>query len=205
MNNIVNNISKEDFCKADDLLREKDHAIRIALSAENAYYHGVQESYPYISFSNPEILWQLFDALSQHFGGKEKVRFIDVGCGTGRIVKLARIYGLGKVHGLEFHKPYVDKGIKEFGLSLEDFTVGDAFDTTPEFLDRFNCIYTYMPIHDRKKMGFLALHLASNSVWNTVHVEMLPDYFPVCNFDYTAAGRILGEDLGVVSYRSAHY
>ena len=146
--------------------------------------------FPYIPYVYLSDLYMVFlEIWMRNLEYKQvdkEIRFLDVGCGTGRVVKLAEIFGF-KSFGVECLENVAMIGRNAYGLSEERLIWADAFDLDEEFLSRFDAIYTYMPIADRELMGKLHMHLVSksrkndSSYGNTLFVEMLPRYYPVCN------------------------
>lgn len=191
-------MNKNSFIKLYDEICEKDGAAKALLNAQRNREHNVPGVYPYIAFQDEHDLWDLFQALFQKFKGKENVRFLDVGAGTGRIVDLARKYGFGKAVGVEFFEPYVIAGKEMHKLGESDLLVEDAFNLKWDFLKDFNVIYTYMPIRDSRKMSQLHCHLVAEAGWKTIFVEMLPQYYPVAVY----MGNKLGEALGRYHFSS---
>lgn len=178
---------------------EIDNAGIYALEQTKNMRHKKDEYYPYIPQHRTDDLWRVFFEASMYFNGDEKVSLLDVGCGTGRILKLAKEYGIKEVCGVEFHKPYVEIGKKIHGLSNKELIVADAFTLDGKFLEKFNVIYTYMPIRDRSLMSNLNLHLIKNASRRTIFIEMQADYYPVNNFRGNNRGQVLG-NYEFVSY-----
>lgn len=187
------NKSMEDFKQLYDKISVEDSAAMGLLNAQKTREHGVAGVYPYISFRGFDDLWELFEALTLKFRGKENVKFLDVGAGTGRIPKLGKEYGFGKSVGVEFFEPYVKAGRKFHKLSESELLVKDGFTLTRGFLQDFNVIYTYMPIVDSRKMTQLHSHLVFEADWNTVFVEMLPRYYPMAVYEGNKLGQVLGK------------
>ena len=164
----------------------KDYEIRKALSEADLYNHPLEKdgSYPYIPFSADAALYDLFEKISKMRASettvieRDKISLLDVGCGTGRIVWLAKKFGLS-AKGLEYHEPYVKLGKEYFGLSDEDLMVGNAFDLKYDFLKQFRVIYTYMPLYKPVEMTRLHFSMYYEAARHTIFVEMLPSYYPM--------------------------
>lgn len=156
-----------------------DRKIQRAITKEGVYCHNVEGSFEYIPMHNSDVLFSLITFLvTDEIFAKKPATVLDVGCGTGRIVKILQDFGI-KARGIEFHSPYVKRGRKGFKLSEEDLVVGDAFEITPEFLSEFSVIYTYMPLYNRNSMVKLHLELYMKAQYGTILVEMLPEYYPM--------------------------
>ena len=183
----------EQFRKLYEEISATDYAAKGVLNAQGNREHNVRGVYPYIAYQGMDDLWELFESLSRKFLGKENVKFLDVGAGTGRIVDLARKFGFGKSVGVEFYEPYVIAGRKFHKLGESDLLVKDAFKLNYDFLKDFNVIYTYMPIRDGRKMCQLHCQLVSEAGWNTIFVEMLPRYYPVAVYEGNKLGQALGK------------
>jgi len=164
-----------------DWMREserKDDEIRHTLKAVGKYDHDLQKegSYPYIPFHGYRYLHEVFSMVLKE--KPERRGFVDIGCGTGRIVYLAKRCGI-PAKGLEYHEPYTKLGKEMFGLSEEDLVVGNAFDVSDKFLCGFSFIYTYMPIMNPRKMTQLHVSLMEKAGYRTTFLEMLPKYYPM--------------------------
>jgi SAM-dependent methyltransferase len=192
-------IDEKKFEKFVEEIREKDLDLIHSLDASNTFYHGVQESYPYIPFIHSQELRFFIEMLKnrrQEFEWeKHKIPtpcVLDVGAGTGRIVKILKEFGIQAV-GIEFHEPYVKLGREAYGLSEQELVLGDAFEMTREFLAGFNCIYTYMPLCSGKRMTELHFSIFQKILPNTIMVEMLPNYYPMSQFKrYNPPGHSYG-------------
>lgn len=134
--------------------------------------------FPYIPFTDDSTLFTLFEILREECG-MSKVKFLDVGCGTGRIVKLALNYGFPVVNGVEIHQPYIDYGNKLYGFTNNELIQGNAFELSQEFVRQFNVIYTYKPLCNSNYMRELHINLYNKASSGTFFVEMLPDYYPM--------------------------
>lgn len=163
---------------------EKDRQLIRKLDYEGKLRHGVRESYDYIPNHGTKGLYEAFShiKITLENAYRHDIGFIDVGAGTGRIVKLAKEFGFNPVCGVEFQEQYVKLGRKEYRLSDKELVVKDAFTLDAEFLKDFRAVYTYMPLIDRKRMSALCFHLNNIAKESTVFVEMLPEYFPLNRF-----------------------
>ena len=79
------------------------------------------------------------------------LKFLDVGCGVGNIMILAKRAGFGIVEGIEYEKRNIDQAIISPSPSLHNSAYGtihhmDAFDF--ENYRDFDVIYYYCPISD---------------------------------------------------------
>ncbi len=109
--------------------------------------------------------------------------FLDVGCGTGRVLALAR-YLLGmKVIGIECIEKVAKAGMKAYDVPI---IVGDAFDIVNQKWmadNNITVVYTYMPISNALRMTELHLHLFKSLAHRSVRIEMLPRYLGVSEYD----------------------
>ena len=173
--------SKEVFRKwfCDSL--EIDDRIRDSLKAIGEFNHDLEQegSYPYIPMGACDKLYELFSRILQLPGYRRK--FLDVGCGTGRIVKLAQKCGI-PAKGIEYHSPYIKLGEIAFEFSSGDLIEKNAFELDYNFLKDFDIIYTYMPLYDREKMSKFHVSMVCEAKFGTIFVEMLPSYYPMNEF-----------------------
>lgn len=173
---------------------EIDRAIKMVISQENIYSKKVGY-FPYIPYGGNDThekgivkLYQIFLELSKYIIApynniKPSTVFLDVGAGSGRMVKLAEFFGF-EARGIEVQEKYVELGRKYYRFKKDQLIVKDAFDIDQEFLKDIRIIYTYMPISRRELMTKLHMHLYSNAECNTVFAEMLPDYYPLDEIAY---------------------
>ncbi len=76
------------------------------------------------------------------------VRFVDAGCGTGRIVALLRAtnrFGFNEVCGFDLSEELITCGRSRFGLSERDLFVADAMDYD---YSKHDVIYFFRPFED---------------------------------------------------------
>lgn len=141
---------------------------------------GKPNYYPYIPFTNHNKLFDVFFMLKRFVNAlnNKKPKFVDIGAGTGRIVKLAQKFGFD-AFGIEYVEKNVSIGRKLYGLSDEELFQGDAFELTRKQMADVNIVYTYMPIHDSNLMTKLHMHLATITSHRTIIAEMLPKYYPM--------------------------
>lgn len=194
--------SYKDFLEILTELDSQDDKLRNKFDSSDTHHH-VQESWPYIPQHSDHRLYQfvvmceqlgkylaeyksLTEATASLFGRPDLqlpqkafcLKVLDVGAGTGRIVKLLKECGINAA-GIEFFEPYAEAGRKKFKLSEQELIVGDAFKMTPEFLQEFNVIYTYMPIKNPRRMSELHVQLFHTTSCSTVLTEMYPVYYPL--------------------------
>lgn len=158
-----------------------DKQILEKLGAESK--HRVEGRFSYIPFQEERTLYDMFQEirkrLDYNFYTRDyPTKFLDVGAGTGRIVRLAKFCGIDAV-GVEFYQPYVEEGRKMMELGQDSLICRDAFTLDAEFLREFLVIYTYMPISRPPDMSRLHIHLFCNIQRPTVMVEMYPYYYPM--------------------------
>ncbi len=177
--------SFEDFEKFGQEISRQDDDIRNSLQSIGQYKHDLgKESYAYIPMSDLRSLYGVFKHviyLKENFKRYDKdfeIDLIDIGAGTGRILLLAKFLGL-KAAGLEYHEPYVKFGRELFGLTEEELIVGNAFNVSPEFLQKSRVIYTYMPLHNHTRMTELHFSMYLKAASSTRFIEMLPQYYPM--------------------------
>lgn len=176
MSNIPTPAEFEELCRESDQI---DKGIQNGLNLKKILNHNFKGRWNYIPFHHENILYELFSRIVEKIPSSFKEpSILDVGCGTGRIVWLAKQFGI-KAKGIEFYNPYVENGRKFFNLSEEELIVQDAFDLSEEFLWQFSVIYTYMPISNKEKMGELHLNLRNKTRYPTILAEMYPVYYPV--------------------------
>lgn len=170
--------TEKEFKEYYDKIADLDYEVRHSLGISGKYSHGVDRSFTYIQFTNRKVLYWLFKQIATNYFSP---KLLDVGAGTGRIVLLAEFCGI-PAHGIEFHKPYIEAGVKFLGISPEKLYHKDAFELDYKFLQNYNVIYTYMPIADFWEMSRLHLHMVKNAEYGTTFFEMLPQYYPMKNF-----------------------
>lgn len=107
----------------------------------------------------------------------KRVKFLDVGAGSGRVIKIAKELGFDVV-GLEVITEVALQGRKIFDLSPDELIIGDAFDVVNKnFLADVDIIYTYMPIRNSATMNKLRNHLYENAKMGCILVEMLAEAY----------------------------
>ena len=138
----------------------------------------------YIPFTHTEDLFHALSLVKKSqeetvlpYRSNKKLKFLDVGAGTGRIVKIAKDFGFD-AFGIEYEEKYVKAGRKAFGFSEKELFQKDAFDIDADFLKDVDIIYTYMPVKNTELMGKLHTQLYSRAVYNTILLEMYPVYYP---------------------------
>lgn len=164
---------------------KEDEEIRRALRDTEQFNHKIVGSFPYIPYTGTRTLYEIFSGIREAYENRtyypDGGKFLDIGAGTGTIVKLAKDFGLSAV-GIEFHEPYVIAGRKLHGLSDEELVLENAFNLHREFLTQFQVIYTYMPLCNSDKMSELHFQIFRRLDYEAVMVEMLPNYYPMDNF-----------------------
>jgi hypothetical protein len=176
--------SIEEFYKFADGIDDLDDTMRDTLQESGLYTHNLQkESYPYIAMHNSMQLYNVFQTIFNlkkvmEVSSKFQYDLTDIGAGTGRIVKLAKFFGL-KARGLEYHEPYTKLGRTLFDLSADELIVGNAFDVSKKYVQESFVIYTYMPLHNHDRMSELHFSLYSKAKTGSWFVEMLPRYYPM--------------------------
>lgn len=175
---------KTDFPYYLDKLSAKDGAVIRDLDNENKLYHRVKESYHYIPQTGDFELWSLVNFLHN----RVRINYsntpfphpvvLDVGAGTGAKVRMFKDCGFSAA-GIEFQYEYVKAGRKAHKLSHNELLWMNAFNITEEFLEGFSVIYTYMPLHNTKRMTELHNILWQKAQLGTIFVEMLPRYYPM--------------------------
>lgn len=170
-------ISREEFVSELSRITRIDERITRKFSpelGESCYKNG---RYPYIRFPYPREIYDMFKLLYEKTQGGCR-NFLDVGCGTGRMLKLAELWGFNSF-GVEIEEKFVEPGLKAYKIPKNRITIKDANLLDYEFLKEFNIIYTYMPIRDMEKMSLLHLNLWNNAEKYTIFVETLPRYYPL--------------------------
>ena len=202
---IAKEVTKVDYDTVDSLRDSREYTgekHRVTSESNDGYF-------PYISIYT-DRLYPMFCRVMEHFSDSrsvDEIRFLDVGAGTGRIVRLAKEFGF-QAEGIEYHSPYVEAGRKAHGLSEEELMVGDAFDLDSRFYRQFDVIYTFMPILDKKLMCKLHTHLvyeATADAFPVLFVEMLPEYYPLNCMPKVKKDNIEGYFLKLLSYGSAGF
>ncbi len=168
MNQLDYNLPLHAFLKA---LGEIDYTI--AHHTDNRPAH--KDYFHYIPCYDDSLLDTLLR--HRHESSKHKA-FLDVGCGSGRVMALVRyLYGC-PVKGVEILKPIAELGMDAYNLK-DCIYIGDAFKIiTKEFMKNVDFVYTYMPIRNIPQMFKLHMHL-----WRKIpsgksirRIEMLPRY-----------------------------
>lgn len=186
---------------------EIDSLAMATLSGRKQYEHNEEKYFEYVPHRGLSELYNLFCKLSDHrIFGKPDAGFVDIGCGTGRILELARRWGWTKVMGVEFHAPYVEVGKKMYGFSDEELTCRDAFSLSYKDVMDFHIFYMYRPIIDSALMTSLHCHIASKLSWSSIIIEMLPSYYPMNKFSESNINLLKkGEDyFGPVGVTNEH-
>lgn len=128
--------------------------------------------FPYIPYYIEEFLKRMRRAML-HVQGEP--HFIDVGCGIGDKLFLAReLLGIQKVSGIEYNSQTFATAQQKFGGLCTTLINGDAFDLD---FSPYNLIYMYCPIERSPRMSNLFLHIARTAPVGAVIAEMLPRYF----------------------------
>lgn len=179
MDNIM---SLEKFRKIEQNASEIDRIARGNYS-ENDIVEN-KDFWHYIPFCKVGDLFEAFSLAKEKleenvlpYRSNKKLKFLDVGCGTGRIVKIAQDFGFD-AFGIEYEEKYIKAGRKAFGFSEKELFQKDAFDIDKDFLKNVDIIYTYMPIRTEELMGKLHCQLYSRAKFATVLLEMFPCYYP---------------------------
>jgi SAM-dependent methyltransferase len=154
---------------------------------KDADFKGINKDFWwYIPFGHTEDLYDAFSLAKDKteknilpYGSSKKIRFLDVGAGTGRIVQIAKNFGFD-AFGIEYEQKYVKAGRKVFGFTEQELFQKDAFDIDTDFLANVDIIYTYMPVKNKELMGKLHNQLYSRAMYNTILLEMYPVYYPAC-------------------------
>jgi hypothetical protein len=132
-------------------------------------------SFYYIPVNPIEFLFDLSEFSWAHYEiwghGSGKVKFIDLGCGPGATLLMAKELLFFDVMGIEID-PYMVKIGLEKKLNIIE---GDFFEKIDLIKDR-NLIYTYMPLSDPEKMEKLSRLIEKNMGEKSVWIEMLPEY-----------------------------
>jgi SAM-dependent methyltransferase len=138
----------------------------------------------YIPFCNEEDLFEAFSLAKENlernvlpYRKNQNIRFLDVGAGTGRIVKIAKDFGFD-AFGIEYEEEYIKAGRNAFGFSEKELFQKDAFDIDMDLLKDVDIIYTYMPVRHRELMGKLHCQLYSRAKYHAILLEMHPVYYP---------------------------
>ena len=92
-------------------------------------------------------------------GGSPK--FLDVGCGSGTIMKTVELLG-AECSGIEFNKEYLPY-TKEMDVRYEN-----ALETPESFFSEFDIIYMYRPIDNQEKALKLLDRVISNMKPNSI-------------------------------------
>lgn len=176
MDNIMN-IDRDKFEEIFLNISQSNGRLIRSMRDTNIIEHNIKGSFPFIPYHGRDDLFVMFNGLQEAIG-KTAPTFLDVGCGTGWIVKLAKELGFNAM-GVEIYKPYVELGRMEFNLTENEVVCMDAFAITPEFLMSVDVIYTYMPLSDPNLMSKLHLDLYLKAHLPTLFIEMLPHYYPL--------------------------
>lgn len=126
-------------------------------------------------------LWRF----KKNYSPDDYFTFIDLGCGPGLTVLIAQeLFGF-KAKGIELDSTQAEIG-KKLKLNIIE---GSFFDRIGEIK---NCrlVYTYMPLHDRKKMEEFSKLVEENMMETSTWIEMLPAYTGAYPIRYKYQGKI---------------
>lgn len=182
----------EEFKEIYNRITNIDEPVTYALHRGKPHGHeGKKEYYPYIPLHGAKELYEVFCKVveaqtdtNKYIDGRvlESLEFWDIGAGTGRIVQLAKEFGIKNTRGLEYCQEYVHAGRELYGFSSEELMCMDGFDVDHKFMQNVGIVYTYMPIAKSELMTKLHCHLVSLAAWGTAFVEMLPSYYPMSQY-----------------------
>jgi hypothetical protein len=102
------------------------------------------------------------------------VRFLDVGCGTGRNLVLARTGGVLEIEslsGFDIDAGRIEEGRQAFGLN-DELTVANAL--TYDYGDN-DVIFSFRPFHDREKLLAYERHLVASMRQSAYLIAVLPE------------------------------
>jgi SAM-dependent methyltransferase len=179
-------MSLEKFRKIEQKASEIDEIATRNYSEVGCYYDKRENKdfWWYIPFHQTEDLFHAFSVAKKNleknvlpYRKNQNIRFLDVGAGTGRIVKIAKDFGFD-AFGIEYEEKYIKAGRNAFGFSEKELFQKDAFDIDMDLLKDVDIIYTYMPVKNEELMGKLHCQLYSRAKYQTILLEMHPVYYP---------------------------
>lgn len=131
----------------------------------------LNDYYPFIPNETNKIVNQLMfvlKTLREEDGDtgefpKKHYKFLDVGCGIGNVMLLAKATGFRQAHGIEFDKSHAKRflygtSIRQTGSEVQVFWQ-DA--RTFEDYDQYDVVYMYRPIANHNMQGQLERRVAS--------------------------------------------
>jgi SAM-dependent methyltransferase len=133
----------------------------------------------------PHDFVNCFNQLAPHLPSDKPLKFLDVGCGIGHKMFMAKsLYGFD-VHGLDLRKPYLDTAhtllMEHFGKNhglpkkSEDYLFHTNAFNFKKFAE-FDVIYFYCPISDCKLQRKLECHLLERAKIGCVIAGFLPQW-----------------------------
>ena len=81
-----------------------------------------------------------------HTEDKPRITFLDVGCGVGSKLAIAKLFYFSNVHGIEINPIYIDNAKKIFNICKENIFVVDALNF--ENYNEYDIIYFYCPFRN---------------------------------------------------------
>lgn len=142
---------------------EMVHCLEIAVGralshkANDAYYNNISLGYSRFMVGLNAAL----DLIEQRRGKLKKLKFLDVGCGLGTKMLLAKNHGLIP-YGIDTNPKYLEV-VREMEMECE---MADAL-TFEKYAD-FDLIYWYIPIRDRPLMEQLEDRICAEANENAV-------------------------------------
>ena len=110
------------------------------LSKDNAFYDNENMEHTAVSFPNID---RIFERISQ-IQSKKRMRFIDLGCGKGGALVLAKMFGIQDVSGVELIEDLYNQALENMRILGLDCNIhlGNVLDFN---FDEYDFFYLYNP------------------------------------------------------------
>lgn len=112
------------------------------LTAEDWHYKGDNAEHKAMSFPNIDRFFERIQVIQSHLN--EELQFVDLGCGSGGSLVLAKLFGINHVSGIELVEKLYQRAIRNLDILSLDCKVilGDVLELD---FDEYNFFYLYNP------------------------------------------------------------
>lgn len=130
-----------------DILCNKYHELDFSdlLSRDNMNYNGENMEHKAVSFPNID---KIFEKINQLQDSNSPLKFIDLGCGKGAALVMAKLFGIKDVSGLELLEELHSQAIENVNILGLDCKImlGNVLDFD---FDDYNFFYFYNPFRGK--------------------------------------------------------